>query len=145
MIEIILHNSGVIFSESWNFYQLKRGGLVSGGTDFAESLNCLVPLLYSNLKSFLNPNSSSFIRFQCILHDSGLLCAESSNFAKLKSGDPISEGNKFWRSSELFGPLPFCISILKVLWIQINRHSLDLNAFITIQEYISQGVEISTN
>ena len=40
-------------------------------------------------------------------------------------GDLISGGNQFCRKSELFGP-PFCISILKVLWIQIHLHSLDL-------------------
>ena len=83
------------------------------------------PLLYFNFKSFTDPNSSSFIRFQCILHDSGVLFSESWNFYKLKRGDLISGGNQFCRKSELFGP-PFCISILKVLWIQIHLHSLDL-------------------
>ena len=102
------------------------------------------PLLYLNFKSFVDPDSSSFIRFQCILHDSGVLFSESWNFYKLKRGDLISGGNQFCRMSELFGP-PFCIWILKVLWSQILRHSLDFNAFCMIQEYFSQSLEISTN
>ena len=102
------------------------------------------PLLYFNFKSFTDPNSSSFIRFQCILHDSGVLFSESWNFYKLKRGDLISGGNQFCRMSELFGP-PFCISILKVLWTQIHRHSLDFNTFSMIEEYFFQSLEISSN
>ena len=102
------------------------------------------PLLYFNFKSFMDPNSSSFIRFQCILHDSGVLFSESWNFYKLKRGDLISGENQFCRKSELFGP-PFCISILEVLSTEFLRHSLDFNAFCMIQEYFSQSLEISTN
>ena len=102
------------------------------------------PFLYFNFKSFMDPNSSSFTRSQCILHDWRALFSEPWNFYKLKMGDPISGGNQFCRKSELFGP-PFCISILKVLWTQIHRHSLDFNAFCMIQEYFSQSLEISTN
>ena len=36
--------------------------------------------LYFNFKRFMDPNSSSFIRFQCISHDSGILFSESWNF-----------------------------------------------------------------
>ena len=115
-----------------------------GGTNFVEYQNYLVPLLFFNLKSFLDPNSSSFIRFQCIVHDSGVLFSESSHFYKLGRGDLISGGNQFCRKSELFGPF-FCISILKVLWTQIFCHSLDFNAFCVIQEYFSQSLEISKN
>ena len=101
-------------------------------------------LLYFNFKSFMDPNFLSFIRFQCIFYHSVVLCWESWNFYKLKREDLISGGNQFCRKSELFGP-PFCISILKVLWTQILRHSLDFNAFCMIQEYFSQSLEISTN
>ena len=102
------------------------------------------PLLYFNFKSFMDPNSSSFIRFQCILHDSGVLFSESWNVYKLKRGNLISKGNQFSRKSELFRP-PLCISILKVLWTQIHHHSLDFNAFCMIQEYFSQSLEMPTN
>ena len=79
------------------------------------------PLLDLNVKSFMKPNSLSFIRGQCILHDSGALFSETWNFYKLKMGNLISWGNQFCRMSELFG-LPFWISILKVLWSQILCH-----------------------
>ena len=49
-------------------------------------------------------------------------------------------GGTNFAESEIFGP-PVCISILKVLRNQIHHHSLDLNAFCMIQEYISQNLE----
>ena len=101
-------------------------------------------LLYLNFKSFVDPNSLSFIRFQLILHDSGVLFSESWNFYKLKRLDLISGRNQFCSKSELFGPT-FCISILKVLRTQILRHSLDFNPFCMIQEYVSQALKIFTN
>ena len=91
------------------------------------------PLLYFNLKTFLDLNSSSFIKFQCIVHDSGALFSEFWNSYKLKRGDVISGGSRFCRKSELFRP-PFCIPILKVLWTQILRHLFDFKAFCMIQE-----------
>ena len=127
------------------FLQMKEEGPNFWGEPILEKVwNVWSSLLYFNFKSFTDPNSSSFIRFQCILHDSGLLFSESWNFFKLKRGDLVSGGNQFCRKSELFGPL-FCISILKLLWTQILRHSLDFNAFCMIQEYFSQGFQISTN
>ena len=143
--QCILHDSGVLFSESWNFYKLKKGDLISGGNQFCRKSELFgPPLLYFNFESFLNPNSLSFIRFQYILHDWGASFAEPLNIYKLKTGDLIYGGNQFCRKFELFGP-PLCISILKVFWTQILRHSLDLNASCMIQEYFSQSLEISTN
>ena len=172
--QCILHDSGVIFSKSWNFCKLRTGDLISRGTQFCKnsyvchpllhfnfkSSKYLIsssfirwmqkvwiiwsPLLYSNFKSFMDKNSSSFIRTQCILHDWGVLFSESWNFYKLKRGDLISGGNQFCRKSELFGR-PFFISILKVLCTQIHHHSLDLNLFCMIEEYFSQSLEISTS
>ena len=102
------------------------------------------PLLYFNFKSFLEPNSSPFISFQWILYDPEVLLSGFWNFYELKRGDLISEENQFCRMSELFGP-PFCISILKVLWTQILRHSLDFSPFCMNEEDFSQSPEISTN
>ena len=101
-------------------------------------------LLYFNLKSFLHPNSLSFIRFYWIFHDSRVLFSVFWNFCKLKRGDLVSGGNQFWRKSELFGPL-FCISILKVFSTEFLRHSLDFNACCMIQEYFCQRPGISSN
>ena len=190
----ILHDAGVLFSESSNIYKLKREDLISGCKHFCEKselfglpfcvsiwkdlwtqihrhlldinafcmmeeyfsrvLNFLQikergsnfwvqpilhkvwiiwsPLLYLNFKGFVDPNSSWFIRFQYILHDSGLLFSQSWNFYKSKRGDQISRGNKFCRTSELFRSL-FCFSILKVLWTQVFFSSLDFNTFCVIQ------------
>ena len=96
----------------------------------------------------MDSTSLSFIRFQCILHDSGVLCSAFWSFYKLKRGNLISGGkpreggggagrgreNEFCRKSELFGPL-FCFSILKVLSTQFLPNSLNFNAFCMIQEY----------
>ena len=101
-------------------------------------------LLYFNFKTFKDPNSLPFIRFQCVQYDSEDFLSDFWNFYKLKRGYLISGGNQFCRMSELFGS-SFCISILKVLWTQMFRHSLDFNAFCTIQEYFCQSFEISTN
>ena len=103
--ECILHDSAVFFWESSNFYKLKGGNLISGGSHFCRKSELFgPPLLYFNFKNFMDSNFSSFIRFQCILHDSGLLFSEFCNFYKLKRRDRISGGNQFCRKSELFGP-----------------------------------------
>ena len=133
------------FCRVFKFLQIKEGGPNFWGEPILQKVWIIwSPLLYFNFKSFLDPISSSFIAFQCILHDSGVLFEESWNLYKLKRGDLISGGNQFCRMSELFGP-SFCISILKVLWTQMFLHSLDFNAFCTIQEYFCQSFEISTN
>ena len=127
------------------FQQIKEGGAYfSGKLILQKVLVISSPLLHFNFKSFVDPNSLSFIRVQCILHDSGLHFSESWNFCKLKNGDIISGPNQFCRKSELFGS-PFCIWILIVLWTQIFCHSLDFNEFSIIQNYISQSLEIFRN
>ena len=135
--QCILHDSGVLFQESWNLYKLK-------GTNLQNVWIIWSPLLYFNFKSFLDRNCASFIRFQCILYDSGVLLSGFSNFYKLKKGDLISGDNQFCRMSELFGH-PFCIWILKVLWTQILCHSLDFSHFCMNKEDFSHSPEISTN
>ena len=125
--------------------QIKEGGPYFWGEPILQKVWIIwSPLLYFNFKSFMDPNWLLFIRFQCILHDSGVLFSESWNVYKLKRGDLISGGNQFWRKSELFGP-PFSISILIVWWTQFLPHSLDFNAFCMIQEYFSQSLEMFTN
>ena len=101
-------------------------------------------LLYFKFKTFMDTISLSFIRFQCIRHDSGVLSPESWNFYKFKRGGP-----NFWGEPILqniwFIWSPVLYSILKVLWSQFLRHSLDFNVFCMIQEYFSKSFEISTN
>ena len=132
--QCILHDWGVLFSESWNFYKLKRGRPNLWGEPILQKVWIISScLLYFNFKSLMDSNFLSFIRFQCILYDSVVLFSESSNFYKLKRGYLISGGNQFCRTSELFGP-PFCISILKVFYTKILCHSLDFNALCMIEE-----------
>ena len=127
------------------FVQIKEGGPNFWGEPILQNVWIIwSPLLYFNFKSFLDPNSSSFIRFQSILHEWGRLFSESWNFYKLKRGDLISGRNQFCRMSELFGP-PFCISILKVLLTQILCRSLHFSPFCMNQEGFSQSPEISAN
>ena len=143
--QCILHDSGVIFSKSWNFCKLRRGDQISWGTQFCKNSKLFsLPLLYFNFKTFMDPNPLSFIVSQCILPYSGVLFSKSWNFYKLKRGDLFSGGNQFCRNYELFVPLIW-ISILKVLRTHILFHSLHSNAFSMIQEYFSESLEISTN
>ena len=127
------------------FLNIKELGSIFWGEPILQKLWIIwSPLLYFNFKSSKYPICSSFIRFQYILYDSGVLFSESWNLYKLKREHLISGWNQFCRKSELFGP-PFCIWILKVLWTQIHHHSLDFNAFCMIREYFSQSLEISSN
>ena len=127
------------------FLQIKEGGPNFWGEPILQNVWIIwSPLLYFNFKSFLDPNSSPFISFQCILYDSGVLLSGFSNFYKLKRGDLISWGNQFCKMSELFGP-PFWISILKILSSQILRRSLHIRPFWMNQEGFSQSPEISAN
>ena len=129
----------------FKFVQTKEGVFnIRGEPIFQNVWIILSPLLYLNLKSSMDPNFWPFISFQSILYDSGVLLSRFSTFYKLKRGDLISEGNQFCRMSELFGP-PFCIWILKLFETKILRNLLAFNAFCMIQEYFSQGFQISTN
>ena len=112
--QCILYDSGVLLSGFSNLYKLKRWGFNFCGEPVLKNVWIIwFPLLYFNLKSSMDPNSLSFIRFQSILHESGRLFSESWNFYKIRMRDLISEGNQFCRMSELFDPF-FCISILKL-------------------------------
>ena len=48
------------------------------------------PFFYFNFRNLKHPNSSSFIRFQWVLHDSPTVLSIFWNFLKLKRGDVIS-------------------------------------------------------
>ena len=92
----VLREPGRLFSESWNFYKLKRGGHNFWGEPILQNVWIIwSPLLYFNFKSFLDQNFSPIISFQFILYDSEVLLLGFSNFYNLKRGDLISE---------LFGP-----------------------------------------
>ena len=86
----------IFFGRLLKFLQIKEGGPNFWGEPILQKVWIIwSSLLYFNFKSFLDPNSSSFIRFQYILHDSGLLFSEFWNFYKLRSGDLIPGGFSF--------------------------------------------------
>ena len=76
----ILHDSGVLFSESWNFYKLKKGDLISAVKWICRKSELFgLPFCISILKVL----GTVLLRHpldQCILHDSGVLFSESWNF-----------------------------------------------------------------
>ena len=88
-----VHDSGILFSESSNFYKKKRGGPNFWGEVILQKVWIIWSTqLYFNFKSFTDSNSLSFLRVQCIVHDSGVLFPQSQKFYKLKKGDLISRG-----------------------------------------------------
>ena len=133
------------FLRVFKFLQIKEEGSNFWGKPILQKVWIICsPHLYFNFKSFIDQNFLSFIRFQWILHDSGVLFPDSSNFYKLKRGGPNFVGCLNYFFFKLFGP-PFCFSILKYERNEILRHSLDFNAFFMIQETLSQTFEIFTN
>ena len=127
------------------FVQIKDGGTNFLGEPISQNVWIIwSALVYFNLKNSMDSNSSSFIRFESFLHQSAVLLSESWDFYKLNRRDLISGRNQFCRMSELFRP-PFCILILKVLWSQILRQSLQFNVFCMTQEHFSDSLEIFTN
>ena len=49
----ILHDSLVLFSECWNFYKLKRGGLISGGNLFCRKPELFYPPFWISILKVL--------------------------------------------------------------------------------------------
>ena len=73
-LQCLLHHWGIYFSGFWNFYKLKTGGPNFCGERILQNVWVIwSPLQYFNFKISLDPNSFSIIRFQCIVHDSGVL------------------------------------------------------------------------
>ena len=146
--QCILYSPGLSLSDFWNLYQLERGRPNFWWVEAIQQKDWVIwaSLQYLNFKSFKDPDPLSFLRFSCILHDSGVLFSKSWNFYKLKRRDLISGREQFCRKSELFGP-PFCITILKISGTQILFHSLDFNAFFTsfFTKSFCQVSEISAN
>ena len=134
-----------IFVGLLKFLQTKEGQRHFWGAPILHKIWIIsCPLLYFNFKSFMDPNFSWIIIFQGIVHDSGVLLSEFWNIYKLKREDLLSGGNQFHRKSELFGA-SFCITVFKVFYTKILRHSLDFNAFCMIRKYFSQSHQIPTN
>ena len=132
------------FSQNCKISANERGGTLFLGANQLCSLGELFrpPFCISILK---------VLRTQILYHsfDFKALCLIQEYFSETfkmptKRGNIICWGEPICRMADLFGPF-FCISILKVLKTQILFHSLDMNAFCVIKEYLSQNWKISTN
>ena len=88
-VQCILHDSEVLLSFFESFLKLKRRDLISWGEEILQNdwFNWY-PLLYFNIKHLKEPNSLSFIRFQCGVHDSALLLSVLWKFPQNKEGGP---------------------------------------------------------
>ena len=128
-----------------NFYKLWKGELTTLGEPILQN-DWIIwpPLLYSNFNNLNDPNSLSFISYQCILHESGALFSVFWDLLKLKRGDLISLMTPILQNDWIIWH-PFCISILKIWTVQILCHSSHNNAFYMNQEYFSQFFEICSN
>ena len=121
----ILHDSAVPFSYFENFLKFKRGDLISWGKPILQNGWIIwSSLLYFSLKKLNNPNSSSFMRFDWILHDSAVLFWYFENFHKFKKGDLIYSGELIMQNGWIIWS-PFSISILKSWTTRILRRTWD--------------------
>ena len=120
-----------IFLRALKFLEIKERGPNFWGEPILQNVWIIwFPLLYFNLKSSMHPNSSSFIRFESILHESGRLFSESWYFYKLKRQELISAGNQFFKRSELFAPPLLCFNFKSFLdpnCSSLNRFQCILN------------------
>ena len=81
----------VLFSVFQNFLIFKRRDIISWGESILQEGSITwFPLLYFKLKNMKIPNSASFIRFQCVLHDPGVLLWVFQSFLKFNKGDLIA-------------------------------------------------------
>ena len=127
------------FHRVLKFLQIKEGGPNFWGKPILQKVWIIwSTLLYFSFKSFADSNFSSFIRFQCIVHDARLLFSESWNFYKLKRGEPILQ--KVW----IICSPPSVVQFWKFFLTQILLHSLDFDAFCVIKKHFSQSLEISS-
>ena len=88
--QCILHDSGILFKACWNFYtflrvvkfpESKELGPNFLGEPIIEKVRVICcSLVCFNFKSLVDLRSLSFIRFQCILHDWGVLFPKCWNF-----------------------------------------------------------------
>ena len=107
--QYILHDSGVLFSEFSNFQKLRRGDIISWGKLILQNRWIISSAgLYFNFKSFKDPYYLSFIRFQCVLHDSGVHFWDFLHFCKLQREDQISWGEPILQNRRgIWSPLRY--------------------------------------
>ena len=109
-----------------------------GGTNYEEQMNYLVPPSVFHFWKFSRPKffvvhciSMYFAWFRSIF-------LRALKFLEIKERGPNFWGEPILQNVWIIWSL-FCISILKVLWTQILRHSLDFSPFCMNKEDFSQS------
>ena len=141
--QCILHDAAVPFSNFENFFKLKSGDIFSCGEKILQNGWIIwSPPLYFNFNNLKDPNFAPFTRFQCILHDAGVLFSLFGNYRKFNKGDLISCGEPILQNSWIIW-IRIYYSILRISVNQILRQSLDFNSFYMMQQSLSQFFNIS--
>ena len=74
-------------SDFWSFFKLQRVDLISWRNQFCTNVWIIWSSFCLSILSCKDPNSLSFITFQCFLHNFRILFSDFSNLHKLKRGD----------------------------------------------------------
>ena len=127
------------------FLEIKEREPNFGGNQLCRMSKLFGPLLYFNLKISMDQNSPSFTRFQSFLHESAQVFWFSWNFCKLKMGGTNFWGKPIFQNVSIIWSPYFCISIIKVIWTQILRHSLDFSHSCINQDYFCHSPEFLGN
>ena len=101
-VQCLVLGSAALVSSFENVLKLKRGDLISWGETILECRTAELfgpPFCISFLQVWRNQVIFSFIRFQCIVHDSAGTFIDFQNSLKLKRGEPILQnGWIIWSS-----------------------------------------------
>ena len=129
--QCILHDSGVIFSQSWNIYKSKTGVLISGGNQFCRMSELFGPAFcISILKVFL----IQIFVVNCILMYSAWF--RSASLSVFKFVQIKEEGLNFWEE-----PILQNVWIIWSPFLYFNlKSSIDPNSlwFITFQSILHE-------
>ena len=102
------------FSVFKNFLKWKSGDLIPWGEPILQNGWIIwSPLLCFYIRNLKHPNSSSFITFQCMLHDLAALLWVFKTFLKLKKGNLLSWEEPILQNHWVVWS-PFCLSILQI-------------------------------
>ena len=129
---------------NFKFVQIKVGELISWGNQFCRISELFGPLFCFLILKFFR--SESFVIDSISVHSAWIRKAFFIvlKFLQIKEGGSNFLGEPLSRNVWIIWS-PFCISILRVLWTEILRHSLDFSPFFTNEEDFSQSLEICRN
>ena len=128
----ILHDSGVLFLRVFKSLQIKEGTCNFWREPIWQKVWIIwFILLYLNFQSFRDPNFSSFIRFQYIMHDLGVLFLEFCKFLQIKQGWPNFLGELILQKAWVIWPCILCFNFKSFM----NPNFLSFIRFQRIMHY----------